>query len=156
MTARHDEPRPPGVAGDELRPLDTREGRIAEDRLALVEERPVIERRVVDRGGIRIRTHTESREETLRVPLEDTAVEMERVPIERVVETMEAPREEGDVTIIPIYEERLIYETKLVLVEEVRIRRLTRRHEVEVPVTLRRQVADVERLPPETPTTPSE
>ena len=50
------------------------------------------------------------------------------------------------VTIIPVLEEILVVEKRLVLKEEVHIRRSTAGEEVEVPVTLRRQRAVVERV----------
>ena len=55
-------------------------------------------------------------------------------------------RQEGDVTIIPIYEERLVVEKRLVLKEELHIRK--EQQEVHDPqqVTLRREYVDVERI----------
>jgi uncharacterized protein (TIGR02271 family) len=118
-----------------------------DDRIALIEERAVIGKRALDRGGVRVATRTETFQETLRVPLEDVSVEVERVPVGRYVEAAEDPREEGDVTVLPVYEERLVVEKKLFLVEEVRVRRVRRVRDEEIPVELRRQVAEVERLP---------
>jgi stress response protein YsnF len=45
-----------------------------------------------------------------------------------------------------VFEERLVVEKQLFLVEEVRIRRTTSVESVEVPVTLRKELATVERL----------
>ncbi len=120
-----------------------------DDRLALIEERAIVGIRALDRGGVRVATRTETHRETLRVPLEEVAVEVERVPVGRYVETAEEPRVEGDVTVLPVYEERLVVEKRLFLVEEVHVRRRRTAREAEVPVELRRQVAEVERLPPE-------
>ncbi|MCU0893405.1 MAG: YsnF/AvaK domain-containing protein [Rhodospirillales bacterium] len=60
-------------------------------------------------------------------------------------------RQEGDTTIIPVFEEVVVVEKRLKLVEEVRLtKRQTIRHEPQT-ITLRRQEAVVERLPgPET------
>jgi stress response protein YsnF len=55
-------------------------------------------------------------------------------------------RVEGDTTIIPVVEEIVVVEKRLVLVEEVRIRQITTSEDVTVPVTLRRQTATVERV----------
>ncbi len=113
-----------------------------------LEERVVIGKRVVDQGGVRVSTRTEVHPETLRDTVEDMTVEVERVPVGRFVDAAEAPRTEGDLTILPVYEERLVVEKRLFLVEEVHLRRQARSREVEVPVEIRRQVAEVERLPP--------
>ncbi|EYD78333.1 hypothetical protein Rumeso_00162 [Rubellimicrobium mesophilum DSM 19309] len=140
--------------------FDPTDPRAREDRLRVaerlpengvierVEERAVIGKRIVDEGGIRVSTRTETVQDTVRDTLEDVAVEVERVPVGRFVEAAEAPRSDGDVTILPVYEERLVVEKRLFLVEEVHVRRKARSREVEVPVELHRQVAEVERLPP--------
>jgi uncharacterized protein (TIGR02271 family) len=123
--------------------------RLSEDGIIeRIEERAVIGKRVVDAGGVRVSTRTETHQDMVRDTLEGMAVEVERVPVGRFVEAVEAPRVEGDVSILPVYEERLVVEKRLFLVEEVHVRRQARNHEVEVPVELRRQAVDVERLPP--------
>jgi stress response protein YsnF len=68
-----------------------------------------------------------------------------------VVETAPAIRTEGDVTILPIVEEVLVVEKRLVLKEELHIRRRVGSEAIEVPVTLRKQRAIVERLAPDAP-----
>lgn len=119
-----------------------------EDRIALVEEQAVLGKRVVDQGGVRVTTRTELIPETVRDVLTETSVEVERVPVGRFVEAAEEPRVLGDVTVVPVYEERLVVEKRLYLVEEVHLRRLVTTREVELPIELRRQEAHVERLPP--------
>jgi stress response protein YsnF len=56
-----------------------------------------------------------------------------------------AVRQEGDVTIYPVLEEVLVVEKRLVLKEEVHVRRVVTQTEVSQPVMLRRQYADIER-----------
>jgi stress response protein YsnF len=51
------------------------------------------------------------------------------------------------VLVIPVLEEVLVVEKRLVLREELRIRRTSASEAVEVPVTLRRQHAEIDRLP---------
>ena len=58
-----------------------------------------------------------------------------------------AARVEGDTTVIPVVEERLVVVKRLVLVEEVRVRHVLERQVVSEPVVLRRQRAVVERVP---------
>lgn len=120
----------------------------ADDRIELVEERVVLGKEVRDAGGVRVTTRTELATEVVADILQETAVEVEHVPVGRFVEAAEDPRIEGDVTVVPVYEERLVVEKRLFLLEEVHLRRVTRSREVEVPVEVRRQVAQVERLPP--------
>ncbi|MCJ2107478.1 YsnF/AvaK domain-containing protein, partial [Methylobacterium sp. E-041] len=64
-------------------------------------------------------------------------------------ETPPVVREENGVTIIPVLEEILVVEKRLVLREEVHVRQTTADEDVEMPVTLRRQHAVIERVSPE-------
>ena len=78
--------------------------------------------------------------------LETGSVDVVRVPIDRVVERAPEVRTEGDVTIVPVLEEVMFVEKKLVLKEELHIRRRTETETVDVPITLRRQRVVVEHL----------
>ena len=57
-----------------------------------------------------------------------------------------ATRTEGDITIVPVVEEVLVVEKRLMLKEELHIRTRTETTTIEQPVTLRRQRATVDRL----------
>ncbi|MDR7039186.1 uncharacterized protein (TIGR02271 family) [Methylobacterium sp. BE186] len=124
----------------------------AETVIPVVEETAHIEKRAVETGRVRVSTHTDTVEQILRETLRDEAVGVTRVPVNRTLREGEAApqiREEGGVTIIPVLEEVLVVEKRLVLREEVHVHRTTSGEEVEVPVTLRRQRAVVERVSPE-------
>ena len=113
--------------------------------LPLLEEELSVAVRPVTTGRVRVHVTTTTREERVDENLETTKVEVERVPIGRVVETHPAIREEGDVTVIPVVEEVLVTERRLVLKEEVRVRRVrSEEHHVE-SVVLRVQHATIER-----------
>ncbi len=120
-----------------------------EERIPLVEEEVRIDKREVERGRVRVRTVTDEVEEMARATLDGEAVEVERVAVDRMVEVAPEIRTEGDVTIIPVVEEVLVVEKRLVLKEELHIRRQTRTEEVEVPVELRKERVEVERIPAE-------
>ena len=66
--------------------------------------------------------------------------------MDRIVDEAPETRTEGGVTIVPVLEEVLFVEKRLVLKEELHIRRQATTETVEVPVTLRRQRAIVERV----------
>jgi len=114
--------------------------------LTLVEEAATISKRQVSAGKVVIRTVVESEDRLLRETLAGEPVDIERVPMDRVVNVAPTVRTEGNVTIIPIVEERLVVERQLVLVEEIRLHRHALRESVEVPVALRKQRAVVERV----------
>lgn len=94
---------------------------------------------------VRVATTTRSREAVVEEDLTHNQVIVERVAIGRVVDVVPDVRQEGDVTILPVVEEIIVVERRLVLKEEVHVRRVrtTERH-VET-VTLREQEATVTR-----------
>ena len=73
------------------------------------------------------------------------SVIIERVAVGRIVEEVPAIRQDGDVTIVPVVEEELVLVRRLVLKEEVHLRRVrtTTRHTE--TVTLREQKLTVTR-----------
>lgn len=148
---------------DGLASRETDTGRVAGDRssslasgtdevIALAEETVRLDKRIVEGNRVRVSTRTETMDEVLRESLRGDAVGVTRVPIDRVVaEGEHAPqvRTEGGVTIIPVMEEVLVVEKRLVLREEIHIRHTSSGEDVEVPVTLRKQHAVIEHLGPD-------
>ncbi len=117
-----------------------------DDVLQVVEERLTVAKRRVSTGGVRVGTRTEVVEAVAEAELDRYRVEVTRVPVGRVVDEAPQARAEGDTTIIPVVEERLVMVKQLFLVEEIRIRHVLERKSVSEPVTLRRQRAVVERV----------
>ena len=78
-------------------------------------------------------------------------VEIERVAIGQHVDAMPTIREEGDTIVIPIVEEVLVIERRLLLKEEVRVQRVRSMERHQESVTLRHHEAVVTRLPVEPP-----
>jgi len=115
--------------------------------IPVVEERLEVSRERVETGRVRISKSVESREVVVDDPLKREKVRVEHVPINQVV-TGDVPqvREEGDITVIPILEERVVTRTELVLVEEVRIHRDQSQYHDPQRVTLRKEVVEVERF----------
>lgn len=113
--------------------------------IPLIEERLLTDKVRVETGRVRVRTELDERREVVRDRLRHHHVDVERVP--RNIEVSEAPaaRQEGDITIIPVVEEVLIVQKKLMLVEELHVRRRITEEEIEQPVTVRVQRAVVER-----------
>lgn len=70
---------------------------------------------------------------------------MVRVPVDQVVTEAPPIRTVGTVTIIPVLEEVLVIEKRLILKEELHVTRRVTTKEVSVPVTLRKQRATVTR-----------
>jgi stress response protein YsnF len=115
------------------------------ETVPLVEEHVVIDKRRVETGRVRVRVVSDEETINLSNTVTDQTVEVTRVPVGREVTEVPAIRQEGDITIMPVLEEILVVEKRLMLVEEVHIRRVVSQTEVSTPVTLRRQRADIER-----------
>lgn len=125
--------------------------RTASDVITIAEERAsvTVERR--EAGGVRVRVTTEPVEKQLSVDLGSETVEVTRHPKGHEIDAIPEPREEGDLLIVPVVEERAVVVTKLFLTEEIHVRRNRTTETVAVPVTLRRQHAVVEQLDPGQP-----
>jgi stress response protein YsnF len=121
------------------------------ETLPIVEEELRVEKRQVATGKVRVTTKTEVSDEVARATLEGETVEVTRVPVNREVDVAPAVRTEGDVTVIPVVEEIVVVEKRLVLKEEIHLRRTVTREEVEVPVQLRKQRVVVEDASDEVP-----
>ena len=113
--------------------------------IPLVEERVSATKREIETGRVRVHTRVEEREEIVRAELARENVEVERVPMSVEISSVPETRQEGDVTIIPVVEEVLVVTKKLMLVEEIRLRRTRTIEEHARPVTLARQRAEIER-----------
>ena len=114
-------------------------------RLPLAEEHVAVHKRTVEKGRVRIRTVAEESTRWVRETLESEHVLVERVAIDREVETVPPIRQEGETTIIPLVEEVLVVERRLVLKEELHVRKERRVSEIEEPVKVRSMDAIVER-----------
>ena len=115
--------------------------------IPLFEEQLAVTKQVIPTARVQVSRVTHSHEELVDELLSREKVEVERVPIDQLVETMPPVREEGDCLIIPVVEEVLKIERVLMLKEEVRIRRVQHTERYQERVTLRRQQAVVNRLP---------
>jgi stress response protein YsnF len=120
--------------------------------IPIVEEQLNVETRTVPTGRVRVETKTEVVEELATAQLSSSDVEITRVPVGRAVETAPEVKTVGDVTIVPVMEEMLVVEKRLVLKEELHIRRRVATETVEVPVSLRKQRAIVTRDRAQPPT----
>jgi uncharacterized protein (TIGR02271 family) len=137
---------------DESQPLaDERQrlsdGSIDNPKFALLEEELSIEKEAVETGRVRVNKQTRTREVFVDEDLLREHAEIERTPIGKQV--FEAPpvRQDGETTIIPIVEEVLYTERRLILKEEVKITRRRSTEKFQDRVTLRYQEAVVTRVP---------
>lgn len=125
------------------------------DTIPLVEEQVSLTKQAVLTGRVRISTRTETVEQRLPAELSSEEVEVIRVPVDRRIDKVPQTTTEGDLTIIPVVEERLVVTRELYLREEVHVRRIRRQESVEIPAQIRRQTVRIDRLSPEGDPIPS-
>lgn len=116
-----------------------------EHRIPLVEERPRIEKQVVERGVVKIETSAAERTETISETLTHEEIEISHVPMNVTVDAVPEIREENDVIIIPVVEERIVVSKRLVLTEELHVHRRKVSEPASIPVTLRSTEIAVQR-----------
>ena len=104
-----------------------------------------VEKATAETGRVHVSTHTVTREALVDEDLARESVEIETVLVGRPVDTYPKIRQEGDVTIVPVVEEVLFVERRLVLKEEIRIRKVRTTERYQERVTLRHQEAVVTR-----------
>jgi len=122
----------------------------ASERLVVPVHEETIEPHVrqIDAGAVRVHKRVET------VPVETTVdasrdqVTVERVRVDRPVERAPEPWQDGDTLVIPVVEEVVVTEKRLVLREEVRITRQRVTEQIPIRDTVRREVVELEEIPP--------
>lgn len=121
------------------------------DAIPVTEEQLHVGRRVTDTGRtLRVRKHVDVESVDTDASVAHERVDVERVPVGRVVSEPPVVRQEGDVTVVPVVEERLVTRKELVLVEEIRLTRRREEAPARARVDLRRERVEIERFDPDT------
>jgi uncharacterized protein (TIGR02271 family) len=113
----------------------------------LQEEEATVTRREVEGDRVRVEKLVRERKAHVDEMLMREDVEVERVAVDMIVAEPPPAREENGVLVIPLVEEAVVVERRLILREEVRVRhvRSSVRHREEVP--LRSEEARITRIP---------
>jgi stress response protein YsnF len=118
-------------------------------RIPLHVEEISVSRREIKKVNVQIALIARTREQLIDEELTHVRIEIERVPIGRPIEVEPPVSHEGDITIIPVVEEVVVVERRLVLKEEVRVRRVSTKEQHQQTVVLRQQEAVVTREEPD-------
>ncbi len=89
----------------------------------VIQEQVTFDKKIVETGKVRISKRVSQHEELIDVPILREQVNVERVPVNQVVDAPPQVRHEGDTMIIPVVEEQVFYQKRLVLVEELHVRK---------------------------------
>jgi stress response protein YsnF len=110
---------------------------------------PIVEEQLrvgkVLRAGrtVTVRTRVVQDEAVVAEDLLRETVTVRRVPIGRPVDAAEAPRQEGDTLVIPVYREELVVTKQLVLEEEIHLSQTTSTEHVSQTVPLARTLVEI-------------
>src|ERR671933_372383 len=115
-----------------------------ERTLELREEELVVQRNMREVGEAHIRTRVEEVPARLEVEANAEEVEVEHVPVGQVVGERVEPYQDGDVLVVPIYEEQLVVTKRLLLREQLRIRRVTTTQRQLFEDTLKKERVEVD------------
>lgn len=116
-----------------------------EQILPVVSEQVEVERRARPIARVRVRKTTRVDDATVDLASAKEDVSVERVPIGRIVDVPPQIRTEGDTTIVPVVEETVVVQKRLLLREEIRITKRRSEETRRVTVPLRRQQVDIQR-----------
>jgi len=102
----------------------------------------------VEPNEVVIRKTMHEHKQLVDQPVMHETAQVERIPVNRLLTEPAQVRQEGDVTIIPVVEEVLVVEKRLLLKEEIRITRRRREQHKPKEVTLKSEEARIERVRP--------
>jgi uncharacterized protein (TIGR02271 family) len=114
--------------------------------IPVVAEQLEVGKRKVEAGGYRISKTVTEREEVVDQPLMREEVHVKRVPVNRMVDGPVPVRHVGDTMIIPLLEEVLVVEKRLMLKEELHVTKDSVETYRPQRVVLRSEQAQVERV----------
>jgi uncharacterized protein (TIGR02271 family) len=112
--------------------------------LNVYEEQAQVDKKIVEKGKVRIVKKVATNDEKINVDLKSEDVEVERVPVNKYVDSAPDVRYEGNTTIIPVIKEVAVVEKKIVLVEEIRITKKINSSEEERTIPLKKEEIIVE------------
>lgn len=103
---------------------------VADGQVLQLHAEAVVIAKSVRKTLVRATRTTRSRDQAVEEDLVRESVVVDRVTINRVVDVVPPVREEGDVIIVPVVEEIVVVERRLILKEEIHLRRVrtTERH----------------------------
>lgn len=110
-----------------------------------MEERLTVGQRPVETGEVTVSTRVVTEERPITLRHVATRYRERRVPVNREVSTVPAPRTENGATILPVVREEVVLTKRLILVEEIYLEPVAETTEESVIVPLRHHEVTIER-----------
>jgi uncharacterized protein (TIGR02271 family) len=109
--------------------------------IPVIQEEIVVDKYIIEKGKVRVSKRISEHEEIVDEPLFHEEVKVERVPVNKFIDASPPVRQEGDTLIIPIVKEQVFVQKRLVLVEEIRVKKdLIETHQPQTVTLLKEQV----------------
>ena len=121
---------------------------VGETHFPLYAEDLTVSKRQIAGEMVQVGTVTRETESLVDEMLNHERVQIDRIPVGRQVDAVPPIRQEGDTTILPVVEETVVVERRLILTEEIHIRRLHVSERHQEAVILRKQEAVITRINP--------
>ncbi|WP_083470347.1 YsnF/AvaK domain-containing protein [Rufibacter tibetensis] len=116
--------------------------------IPVIEERVHLDKRVVETGSVRITKVITEQEVPLNIPLIQEEHDIQHVPVNQYVDSPPPPiRYEGDTMIIPIVQEVMVVEKRLMVIEELHITKNKVQTNDVQQISLRKEEIRIERIP---------
>jgi uncharacterized protein (TIGR02271 family) len=113
------------------------DGEQTEHVIPVIEEEIIIDKKLTRKGGIIIKKEVISEDASIDIPLLNEHIDIERIPVNKYLDSRPEIRHEGDTTIIPVLKE--VIEKRLLLVEEIRITKTVTSETTSEKITLSKQ-----------------
>ncbi len=112
--------------------------------IPVIQEAVRVEKREFESGKVVVHKTVVERDEAVEILLRQQDLSVERVPVGRVVSEAPQTRQEGDTLIVPILEEVLVVEKRLMLKEELYIRKQSSERTEHQTIRLRSEQVKIE------------
>lgn len=128
---------------------DTQQSEVSPEGLRVipvVEEQVTVSKQVIETGKVLISKKVSEQQTSVSLPLMREQYDVERVPVNEVVDTPPpAMRYEGDTTIIPVLREVMVVQKRYEILEEIRITKRKTESIDTQQVSLRKEEVNIER-----------
>jgi uncharacterized protein (TIGR02271 family) len=111
--------------------------------IPVIEEEVVIDKKIIEKGGIVIDKKITTQDISVEAPLKSDHLSIEHVAINRFLDSRPEIRYEGETMIIPVLKE--VFVKRLLLVEEIRITKETEIQSHSEKITLKKEEVTIRR-----------
>ena len=114
--------------------------------IPVIEEHLNIDKKTVETGRYKIKKTVSQEEYSEDIPTIHEKVDIQRVQVNKYIDTLPDVRYEGDTTIIPVIKEVVVVEKKLMLVEEIHVTRTNSEVSVKVKDKIRKENIEINKI----------